>query len=342
MAPGTPPPPGAAAEGAAASVEEVALRQPERRTEQQAREAGRREGTSGRLACWILGPLGLGMAVGLSAPRGSGCGRQTPLWQTVSSLLGWSYFFFWSLSFYPQVVQNLRRRSVAGLSLDFQLLNLAGFLCYLAFNAGLFFSADVQAEYRARHAGHSSAVELNDVVFAGHAVFATLVTLLQIFALRGTLLALDPRDRLLRRTVLASLAGLAIAAACLAAAAGVSGEGRVDWLTCLVLLSQVKVAISVVKYCPQVLLNYRRKSTDGWSIVNVLLDLLGGLLSVTQLLLDAWSCGDWSAVTGDPAKLLLGNLSMLFDTVFVVQHYVLYPRAVEQLLRASGSQRMLE
>jgi len=71
-------------------------------------------------------------------------------------------------------------------------------------------------------------------------------------------------------------------------------------------------------------MNYRRKSTDGWSIHNVLLDFVGGSLSIAQLLLDASSSGDWSKVTGDPAKLMLGNLSMFFDVIFMVQHYCLY------------------
>lgn len=40
-----------------------------------------------------------------------------------------------------------------------------------------------------------------------------------------------------------------------------------------------------MKYIPQVLLNARRKSTKGWTIWNVLLDLFGGLLSVLQVML---------------------------------------------------------
>jgi hypothetical protein len=37
------------------------------------------------------------------------------------------YFCAWSISFYPQAILNYRRKSVVGLSLDFQLLNLLGF-----------------------------------------------------------------------------------------------------------------------------------------------------------------------------------------------------------------------
>lgn len=70
--------------------------------------------------------------------------------------------------------------------------------------------------------------------------------------------------------------------------------------------------------------NYRRKSTVGWSIGQVLCDLIGGVLSVAQLLLDSSLQSDWSGVTGNPVKFFLGNISIAFDVVFMLQHYVLY------------------
>jgi cystinosin len=58
----------------------------------------------------------------------------------------------------------------------------------------------------------------------------------------------------------------------------------------------------------------------------VQLDFTGGMLSVLQLCLDAVLQKDWSSVTGDPVKFGLGFASMFFDIIFVVQHYILYPR----------------
>jgi len=40
-----------------------------------------------------------------------------------------------------------------------------------------------------------------------------------------------------------------------------------------------KLTITLIKYTPAVYRNYERKSTQGWSIVNILLDLVGGLFS---------------------------------------------------------------
>jgi cystinosin len=75
---------------------------------------------------------------------------------------------------------------------------------------------------------------------------------------------------------------------------------------------------------PQVLTNYRNHSTQGWSIVQILLDFAGGFLSIAQLGIDSYLQGDWSGITGNPVKLMLGNVSMFFDIIFIVQHYCLY------------------
>lgn len=59
----------------------------------------------------------------------------------------------------------------------------------------------------------------------------------------------------------------------------------------------------------------------------MLLDLIGGVLSIGQLLIDSNLNGDWSGVTGNPVKFALGQVSIIFDVVFVLQHYVLYAGA---------------
>lgn len=63
-----------------------------------------------------------------------------------------------------------------------------------------------------------------------------------------------------------------------------------SWDTLLV-AGYAKAAITFVKYCPQVYLNWKRKSTVGWSLANVCLDLTGGSLSFAQMAIDGFACG---------------------------------------------------
>lgn len=46
--------------------------------------------------------------------------------RAASTVLGWSYFAVWSASFWPQFLLNWRRKSVVGMSFDFQCINLLG------------------------------------------------------------------------------------------------------------------------------------------------------------------------------------------------------------------------
>lgn len=62
----------------------------------------------------------------------------------VSEVVGWIYFAAWSVSFYPQIIINFRRRSVVGYSFDYASLNVVGFVMYSAFNCALFWNKHIQ------------------------------------------------------------------------------------------------------------------------------------------------------------------------------------------------------
>lgn len=87
-----------------------------------------------------------------------------------------------------------------------------------------------------------------------------------------------------------------------------------------------------MKYIPQVWANYKRQSTIGWSIVQILMDFVGGILSIAQLVIDSSLQSDWSGITGNPVKLGLGQTAIAFDIMFMLQHYVFYrgARKVEE------------
>lgn len=71
-------------------------------------------------------------------------------------------------------------------------------------------------------------------------------------------------------------------------------------------------------------MNYKRKSTVGWSIGNIFLDFIGGFLSILQMTLNAYNYNDWISFFGDATKFGLGLFSLIFDIFFILQHYVFY------------------
>jgi cystinosin len=105
-------------------------------------------------------------------------------------------------------------------------------------------------------------------------------------------------------------------------------------------MGYAKAAISFVKYVPQVYLNYSRKSTVGWSLANVILDFTGGSLSFLQIWINAVALGE-PVFTGDAfnvVKFALSIMSILFDSIFMFQHYVLYRDSWNKPLEQSEAQ----
>eukprot|EP00158_Paraphelidium_tribonemae_P004733 Partr_v1_DN26937_c2_g1_i1_m6716 putative cystinosin len=125
------------------------------------------------------------------------------MWLTanlISQIVGWTYFTSWSISFYPQLFLNFRRKSCDGLSYDFVIYNVLGFGCYFvrynprvdnriltpvqAYTAAFYWSDQVRSEYRERHGGSENLVKLNDLIFAMHALILTILTYLQTLIYR--------------------------------------------------------------------------------------------------------------------------------------------------------------
>lgn len=100
-----------------------------------------------------------------------------------------------------------------------------------------------------------------------------------------------------------------------------------EFLDVTTTMSLAKVLISLVKWLPQAVLNYRMKKIDGFSINQIILDLVGGVLSLVQLGIDSALEGSWEGVKGNLVKLGLGVGALLFDTLFLMQRYVWYKDA---------------
>ncbi|KAJ5036370.1 hypothetical protein NUH16_004244 [Penicillium rubens] len=182
--------------------------------------------------------------------------------ESISQILGWCYFVLWSLSFYPQVPQNHRRRSTDGFSIDFALLNVLGLSAYTVFSACFLFSPVVHAQYAQRHPqSPEPTVQWNDFVYALHGALICCWTSSHFLCARF-------------------------------------------W-------------------------NFNSKQqraavNDGVSIGAILVDLSGAVVSLMQLVLDSSLQADWSGAIGNIAKLLLGNISVLFDLIFIFQHFGLH------------------
>jgi cystinosin len=240
----------------------------------------------------------------------------------LSHTLGWIYFVAWSVSFYGQVIENYRRQSVSGLNFDFEIYNLVGFTTYTIYNIRGYINDNLG----------TGTIEIQDIVFAAHALTLTLVTIIQI------LYYYNPKDKLQtisHVTITIILVMIWGAVLLVIVESGLEyydpkvKDNRKYIFNSLVYMGWCKVFISLIKYIPQVISNFKRKSTIGWNIHNILLDFTGGAFSFGQNIVDSFR--DEFSVTSDGqskglniAKFALSFISMFFDIIFMIQHYILY------------------
>jgi len=83
----------------------------------------------------------------------------------LSQIVGWIYFLAWSSSFYGQVVTSYRLKSVEGLNLNYQVLNLSGFSFYSIYSSIGYFTVNES----------SGTVKLQDLLFSYHALMIVIV-----------------------------------------------------------------------------------------------------------------------------------------------------------------------
>lgn len=209
------------------------------------------------------------------------------------------------------------------------MLNVLGFACYTASSATFLFSPSVRRQYAERHPlSPEPTVRFNDLAFGAHAVILVVLTYSQFFPfLWGFEVGKAQRASWpVLGLVYGSLLSVLIVSLIVATQPKQLLHSNSDWawIDAVYTLGYIKLLATFVKYIPQAWLNFNRKSTKGWSIWQILFDIVGGVLSVAQLIIDSSFQGDWSGITGNPLKFGLGLVSIFFDVIFILQHYVFF------------------
>lgn len=262
--------------------------------------------------------------------------------EPLSSTIGYTYTISWCLGPFPQLKLNSMRKNTTGLSIDGYMLNAFACLCYSIYSLAMYYNSTVQTLYEERHGGERNRVDGNDVVFAVYAFVMNTALVCQITyygyenkkqqeklndgASRGWHETSQINTGIIptkstQVLLLSTFTGSIIYAMCIVIYTSYNLQNKsfyalsryLNWLDFCYYLSSIKIIMVLLKYIPQALLNYQRKSTKGFSIFQTFLDVNGGILSMVQLILDSWNAGDWSGIVGDWAKFLLGFISVFFD-----------------------------
>jgi len=222
---------------------------------------------------------------------------------------------FWSLSYYPQMIQNWQRKSTAGMSIASLWYSLLGFTLFLAYTI---------------FAPMQMSMMVQDQIFAVHALLITAFTLMQVPFYGTNTLGEFPQLRGQRVGFLLIAMDLCL----------LLSVGKVmTMMDIIYACGSLKLVTSFMKYAPQFVLNYQRKSTDGFAMGAIYCDFAGCVMCLLQLLIScqydastatlrtAWT---WDPIMGNKSRVFLCCYAIKLCLGFMYQHFVLYPGATAQ------------
>jgi cystinosin len=186
-------------------------------------------------------------------------------------------------------------------------------------------------------------VQPEDIGFAGHALLLTIITICQYFYYRDS----EDKEQKVNHFTINILSVMIWGAFLLILLESILNyydphvkKGAKYVFNSLIYLGWCKVIISLIKYIPQVYSNYKRKSTIGWNIHNILLDFTGGILSFIQNIIDYENFSlnrEGESGTLNIAKFAISFVAIFFDIVFMTQHYCLYSDSNSDLNQVSAN-----
>nr|ADN34140.1 lysosomal cystine transporter family protein [Cucumis melo subsp. melo] len=115
-------------------------------------------------------------------------------------------------------------------------------------------------------------VALSDVFFPSHAILLIFVVTLQIvFFERGN------------QKVSKAAIGIFVSVWFFAACCVLIASSTHSWLWLISMFNSIQVFMTLIKCSPQAFMNFSRKSTVGFSIDPIVLDLIGGVTTLVQM-----------------------------------------------------------
>lgn len=170
----------------------------------------------------------------------------------------------------------------------------------------------------------TSDVQINDLVFSMHAM---ILTAFQVFLLFKYANPNKSEENLASWAYYSVIVGwLSVLLMFI-----LSASGAFNWIPFLYYLGAIKLIVTLVKYFPQVWMNWQRKSTQGWSTWMVVFDLTGGMGSFLQQLLLGINAGVWYAQFSNIPKLGLAVISVIYDIFLIFQYFIYYGNSYEEI-----------
>ena len=214
-----------------------------------------------------------------------------------NEVVGWVGICLWTLGFIMKSYVIYKTKTGDGVSMDYLFMNWTAFYFYLSYTIyGHFYNAS-----------YSHQVHTTDFVFTCFSMFMVSFEVVQIFYY--------PRKKNTVRYLpfgITTLIIIAVGVCCF----------QLPTNDAFKQMGNAKIVQTNLRAFPQIYQNWFRKSTRGWSMVAVFQDLFGGILSLCQMVIDCFIQGPSLFLQNlNVPKLALGIMSIVYDAVYLIQHY---------------------
>lgn len=236
----------------------------------------------------------------------------------LGQLCGWGYAITWGLAFYPTLLLNYRLKTSDSISTDYMVLNILGYIAYSTSISLQMFNETVRFQYMKHFDGRMPILSKADLFYAYHGLILLLVLLSQI--IYGNSMWGFKNER--KRFKIHKLSKLVVILFIIFAIYNWKFDNEVfAFLNFALNLAYFKIIISLIKYIPQVLHNYERKSMYGISKLQISLDLIGSFFSLSEFLLRN-DLPLFEAIDSNRGKFGITVVTFLFGTIFMIQIYL--------------------
>lgn len=231
---------------------------------------------------------------------------------------GWAYAIFWGISFYPTLYLNYTLKTADSISLDYIVLNILGYFCYCISVYLQIYNVKVRLQYQQLFDGRFPLLSNADLFYSFHGLALLLILASQIFL--GNKIWKFKNERksfrihALSKLILSMFLVFAIFS-------WKFDDPAFALLNFAMNLAYFKIIISLIKYIPQVLHNYRRKSMYGISRLQIIFDLTGSFFSFAEFYLKK-NRPILEAVDANRGKVGITIVTFLFGTIFLFQMYL--------------------
>ncbi|EDO14667.1 hypothetical protein Kpol_325p6 [Vanderwaltozyma polyspora DSM 70294] len=248
---------------------------------------------------------------------------------SLDEILGFIYVVSWSISMYTPVVTNWRLKSSSAISSDFVILNTVGYFyltisLYLQLHSWMSPVKNYELNTITEDDISRPKVTDFDLIYTTHGLILNLVLLSQVRYPKLWRFNSEKHSRMkpsYKKFLISSLTVFVLITIHFYYDIQTYGWNNNDILSYCNKLFTLKLFMSLIKYIPQVKHNYERKTMKGFSIKGVLLDAVGGIASLLQLILELYYEDGFTFVIfiTNFGKIGLGLVTLVFDFIFISQ-----------------------